>query len=156
MWGRVIIFVILIALIVVLLVTLIRPQRRKRKPGAESHVLHDLLAAELLSGHGLSEEALGEIEPRVRENCSERVIELFMAFERECRGFHDGCASLYELAEAVRCDPYGPEAAQMPACAVKVAERKKGMDAAAMALAERCRWELRQERTALKPPVEKP
>lgn len=151
-WGRVIVFVVMLALIAVLVVLLIRLRRGKPENETGSHLLQELLASDLLSEEGPSEKWLSELEPQIKENCPERVVELFMTFRRECRKFRDGSASLYELAEAVRRDPFGPEAAQMPSCAVKVVELKKGMEAAAMALAAQCRRELRQDRGARKLP----
>lgn len=155
-WGRAIVFVAMLALIAVLVALLIRLRRGKPKKETDSQLLQALLASNLLSGEGSSEKSLSELEPQIQENCPERVVELFMTFRLECRKFRDGSASLYELAEAVRRNPFGPEAAQMPSCAVKVVELKKGMEAAAMALTEECRRELRQDRVARKSPVVKP
>lgn len=146
LWGRVAVAVVMLAIIVVLLVLFIRLRRGNRKPEAEVQLLHDLLAADLLSEDGSSEESLGEFTPRILENGSERVIDLFMTLQHERQNLRDGAASFHELVEAVRRDPRGPEAAQMPSCAIKVADLKKATEAAAAALTERCRWELRHKR----------
>jgi hypothetical protein len=140
--------VTLLAVIAILLVLFIRSRRGKRKPEAENQLLYDLLAADLLSADCLLEDSLSKYAPRVLENGSERVIELYTTLQHERQNLRAGTASFRELVEAVRRDPHGPEAAQMPSCAVKVADLKKAVESTAIALTEQCRWELRRDRSA--------